>query len=110
MTLLLLACMPYLAGAGRLNMIEMPGYSVAALTAYPEYCKGHKPEETLRIMSYNIRNSIDMDGKKDFDRIAKVINDYVPAEFDNKLKMLLYMNRLLFACGRFYSFSLELSR
>ena len=42
------------------------------------YCKGHKPEDALRIMSYNVRNGIGIDEKRDFDRVAKVINEYAP--------------------------------
>lgn len=42
------------------------------------YCKGHKPESALRIMSYNVRNGVGTDGIKNYARIAKVINEYAP--------------------------------
>lgn len=42
------------------------------------YCKGHKPESAVRIMSYNVRNGVGIDEKKDYARIAKVINEYAP--------------------------------
>lgn len=42
------------------------------------YCKGHKPEKALRIMSYNVRNGIGIDGKTDYERVAKVIKEYGP--------------------------------
>lgn len=42
------------------------------------YCKGHRPESALRIMSYNVRNGIGIDGKMEYDRLAEVINNYAP--------------------------------
>ncbi len=42
------------------------------------YCKGHKPGGALRIMSYNVRNGIGIDGKMSYDRVAQVIKEYAP--------------------------------
>lgn len=38
-----------------------------------------RPEQTtLRIMSYNVHNGIGLDGKRDYDRLAGVINRFAP--------------------------------
>ncbi len=42
------------------------------------YCKTHKPEKALRLMSYNIRNAKGLDGITDYQRIANVLNGIAP--------------------------------
>lgn len=57
----------------RLQKVE-EHYDVMGLN----YCRANKPENALRLMSYNICNAKGMDGKTDYQRIADVLNNVLP--------------------------------
>ena len=98
--------------------INNPGEHSACQLTNRGYCYEEPAEGVLRILTYNIRNCIGMDGKTDFQRVADVImaiNPHVVAlqevdsvtrrmEGADVLRILVEKTGIYYRCGTAISF------